>query len=76
MFLQDPNMAAEVGLLLRAIMYAILFIGMAHVVWNATDSSFGPNLKPRTIKALAVVCLIVGILNVFMAVEWLIIYFI
>lgn len=70
----DSNTAVEVGLLIRAVMYALLFLGMGVVVWNAGESVFGQT-KQWTTKAFAILCFAIGLVNIFMAFEWFIMYF-
>jgi len=76
MFIDDPGTALELGLFIRALMYALLFFGMGVAVWQAQHSMFGPRTNAKLIKALAILCLLVAGINIFMAFEWLVIYFV
>ena len=72
MFL-NANEALEAGLLIRAIMYALLFFGMGVVTWN--EDVFGARTHRWVTRSLSILCLALGVVNVFMAIEWFIVYF-
>lgn len=74
MFL-NANEALEVGLLVRAIMYAFLFGGMGFIIWNAGDDIFGSTTHRWLIRSLSILCFALAFVNVFMSIEWFIVYF-